>query len=115
MVKLETARKFTFDVGWVFVSLIFMIILIVILGIFLFGLIKRKIKKETIEVEDVLHNNLHEIKKEFNAEFDRLQNIRHSEVYVHEKEKAKHRLNNKIEEVEKKILKEVRDVEDLVK
>ncbi|OGF25022.1 hypothetical protein A2331_00535 [Candidatus Falkowbacteria bacterium RIFOXYB2_FULL_34_18] len=99
----------------VFVSLIFMIILIIILSIYLSRMIKKKLKKETIEVEDVLHNNLGEIRKELNAEFDRLQNIRHSEVYAHEKEKAKQRLNIKIGEVEKKIFKEVKDVEDLLK
>lgn len=99
----------------IFVSLIFMIILIIIMSIYLSRMIKKKLKKETVEVEDVLHNYLSEIRHEFNAEFDRLQNLRHSEVYGNEKEKAKHRLNERMSEVEKKILKEVKDVEDLLK
>lgn len=99
----------------VFVSLIFMIILIIIMSIYLSRMIKKKLRKETVEAEDVLHNYLREIRHEFNAEFDRLQNIRHSEVYGQEKEKAKQRMNKRMEEVEGKIMKEVKDVEKLLK
>jgi len=99
----------------VFVSLIFMIILIIVLSIYLFRAIKKKLRKETIEAEEVLSNNLNEIRKEVNIEFDRLHSMRHSENYGHEKEKSKQRLNEHLREVEKKILKELKDVEDLLK
>ena len=107
--------SFVINYFTVLVSLLFMIFLIIALVIFIFGAIKRKLRKETIEIEQVLHDNLSAYAKDIDDEFLRLSKYERKVGYKQEKAKTKTILKKKIELAEKKILKEVRDVEDIVK
>ena len=107
--------SFVINYFTVLVSLLFMIFLIIALVIFIFGIIKRKLKKETIEIEQVLHDNLSAYIKDVDNEFLRLSKYERKVGYRQEKLKTKTILKKKIELAEKKILKEIKDVEDIVK
>lgn len=96
----------------ILVSLLFLIVLIVLLIFLIFWLSKKKLKKETIEIEEVLHSNIGNYKKTIDIELDKLK----GGVKLNaEKEKTKMRLKKKVDEAEKSILKEVKDVEKLLK
>ncbi len=77
----------------VFVSLIFMIVLIAAIIFYLFAFVRKKLEKETDEIEDVVRKNMDELRK-----------TTHEDV-----------VKEKINEVEKKIIKEIKDVEDILK
>ena len=49
-----------------------MIILIIASFLYIAGAIRKRLKKETIEVEDVLHNNLNNLKKAVDQELIQL-------------------------------------------
>jgi len=98
----------------VFVSLIFLIVLIVILIIFLVAFAKKKLRKETVEIEDVLHANLDAYKKDLDQEFDALRKKKGTEIKK-EATVTKAKLKKKLDLVEGKILKEVKDVETMLK
>lgn len=110
-----TIGDFVVDYFTVFVSLIFMIVLIVILILFVMSLIRKKLRKETVEVEHVLHSNLEDLKKIVDQEFTKLKKYENTEEYNKEKQKMKLRLKKKIEVAEKSIMKEVLDVEEILK
>lgn len=99
----------------VFVSLLFMIILIVLSILFIVGLLRKKLKKETVEVEEVLHKNASEMKKAINDEFTALAGIKTKTAYDEEREKVKARLLEKVDTNEKRSIKEVQDVEEILK
>lgn len=99
----------------VFVSLLFMILLIILIIILIIWLIRKRLKKETIEIEDVLKKNMELMKKEIDNEFLSLSKFEGKIAYKKEKAKTKASLKNKIDLVNKKILKEVKDVEDILK
>jgi len=107
--------SFVINYFTVLVSLLFVIFLIIALIVFIFVMIKRKLKKETIEIEQVLHDNLKNYLDDIDKEFLRLSKYERKVGYKQEKLKTKTILKKKIELAEKKILKEVRDVEDIVK
>ncbi len=99
----------------VLVSLLFMIILVVISVIYLSYLIRRKLKKETIEVEEVLHDNLNELKSYFDKEISRITRHHSVDSISQEKPKIKQNFRQKIDLTERKIMKEIKDVEKLLK
>lgn len=99
----------------VFASLIFIIFLIIALVIYIMGFVRRRLRKETVEIEKVLHENLQAYQEDFEKEFLRLSKFEGKTSYKTEKAKSKDVLIKKIEVVEKKILKEIRDVEDIIK
>lgn len=107
--------SFVINYFTVLVSLLFMIFLIIALILFIFIAIKRKLKKETIEIEQVLHDNLKIYASDIDKEFLRLSKYERKTEYKQEKLKTKTILKKKIESAEKKILKEIKDVEDIVK
>lgn len=103
-----------FIIGYftVIVSLIFMIILIVLLVFFLVFIVRRKLRKETIEAEEVIKRNMTKLRTDMDEEFD---NIILKTSSKKDKTTAKERLDGKFIEAEKKMMKEVQDVEDLLK
>jgi hypothetical protein len=107
--------NFVINYFTVMVSLIFMIFLTIALGLYIFGLIKKRLRKEAVEIETVLHDNLKAYQEEFDKEFLRLSKYEGKAAYKKEKAKTKEVLKSKIDSVEKKILKEVKDVEEIVK
>ena len=99
----------------VFVSLLFLIILIIILILYMAGLLRRKLKKETVEVEDVLRKNLSALQTEVEEELDKLDKVRSSAAYQKGKTQARQNIKANIDQAEKRILKEIKDVEDILK
>jgi len=96
----------------ILVSLLFLIVLIILLIFLIFWFAKKKVKKETIEIEEVLHANIVDYKKTIDLEFNKLKG---GIKFTEEKEKTKSRLKKKADNVEASILKEVKDVEKLLK
>jgi hypothetical protein len=99
----------------VFVSLLFMIILIILSILFIVGLLRKKLKKETVEVEEIMHKNAKEMKKAIDDEFKALADIKTKSAYDAEREKVKERLMQKVDVNEKKSIKEIQDVEEILK
>jgi len=89
-----------------------MIILIIASLLYIAGVIRKKLKKETIEVEEVLYNNLNNLEKIIDKEMTQLKK---TPDFTREKVKMKLRLKNNIEATKKKILKEIKDVEDILR
>jgi hypothetical protein len=106
---------FIIDYFTVIVSLIFMIVLIILLVVFLFFFIRKRLKKETIEVEEVLHRNLSAYRKDMDEEFKRIIEKDTRISGRKEKAEARERLRQGLDRAEEKILKEVKDVEDILK
>jgi hypothetical protein len=111
------ARLGSFVINYftVIVSLLFMIILIVLLLLYLIGLARKKLKKETIEVEDVLRENMTALKQTVEAEIERLNKVKKASDLARESEKTRQVLSDSIEMTEKKIYREIKDVEDILK
>jgi len=99
----------------VLVSLLFMIILIILLILYLAGKIRKRLKKETGEVEQVLHKNFINLKKAIDKEFIDLNKLAGTIDYNKERVEVKQRLKRNIDGVEKKIAKEIKDVEEILK
>jgi competence protein ComGC len=107
--------SFVINYFTVLVSLLFMIILIIVLVVYLASLIRKKLKKETIEVETVLRRNTEALKKEIDHEFAKLTKLARRADIKEEQARAKQRLKKKLEANTKKTLKEIKDVESLLK
>ncbi len=99
----------------VFVSIIFLAVLIILLIVYIIAFIRRKLKRETVEVEEVLKKNMKLLQKEVENDIDRLAAVGTKAALNREKNKTKTVLKDKIEIMEKKILKEIKDVEDILK
>lgn len=106
--------NFVINYFTVIVSLIFLIILIVVMVVYLSNMIRRKLRRETLEVEDVLKKNMAQLKSDFNQEFERLQKFEGKAGYKKEKAKTQAALGQRIDDLENQILKEVKDVEDIL-
>ncbi len=106
---------FIIDYFTVIVSLLFMTILIVIIIFFFILFVRKKLKKETIEVEEVVKRNLNSFRNEMEEEF---KVIIEKETRVSgrkDKMASRAKLRTGLDSVEKKIMKEVKDVEDILK
>jgi hypothetical protein len=99
----------------VIVSLLVMIIIIIVSIIYLSDMIRKRLKKETIEVEDVLQKNMDELRSLVDRELAKLKNVKGAADLVKEGRKIKASLNSRISATEKKIMREVKDVEDILK
>ncbi len=98
----------------VIVSLLFMIILIVFIIFLLIFFVRKKLKKETIEIEEVLKRNLNSFRQEVDEEFKLIVKKETRVAGKKEKQLARDRLRKKLDIAEKKIMKEVQDVEDIL-
>jgi len=99
----------------IFVSLLFMIVLIVLLILYIIGFVRKRLKKETLEIEEVLEKNAKAMKETIKREFDQLEKFEKKVGYKKEKEKMAERLLSQVDENAKKSIKEVRDVEDILR
>lgn len=100
----------------VFVSLIFMLVLISVLLIYIVEIVRKKIKKETVEIKVVLRKNLEELFKSVSVELDGQKKLSENSVeFNSQRLKVKARVKNKIEAAGRKILKEINDVEKMLK
>jgi hypothetical protein len=96
-------------------SLLFLILLIIAVLFYLFSFFRRKLKKETLEIEEVLHKNLTELHNEIDKDLERLDKARSGPTFSSEKAKVRQQLKENISQTEKKILKEIKDVEEILK
>lgn len=110
-----TIGSFILNYFTVFVGLIFMIIVIVTLIFIIITLVRKKLKKETVEVEQVLHNNLKNLRKMIEEELAVLEKYKGKAGFKEEEQKTEQKIENQVLQVEKKILKEIKDVEDILK
>lgn len=99
----------------VFVSLLFLILLIILLSIILTRYAKKKLRKEATEVEIVLEQNIKDLRGEIEEDFKNITKGRTSAAQKKLLEETQATLKLKIDAMEKKIMKEVKDVEDLAK
>jgi hypothetical protein len=79
------------------------------------GSIKRKTKKEVDEAEEVLHNNLKDFKNSIERELTLWDKFGDKNGYDKEKALIIQSLKKKIDFMENKVLKEIKDIEDLLK
>jgi hypothetical protein len=98
----------------VIASLLLFIILIVISGFYLSNIIRRKLKKETVEVEVVLNEKLDELQSVVDKEVARFSKLTKQAEVTKESKKMRLALSNHIDMARKKIIKEIKDVEDIL-
>lgn len=106
--------SFVINYFTVLVSLLFMILLIILLILLIIWLIRRKLKKETKDIEQVVHKNLNDLKSTIDTEFKGLDKLS-GPSRVSGRKKAKERMKKNVDIAEKKIIKEIKDVEDILK
>jgi len=99
----------------VFILLLIFTLLIVSLLSYWAGLIRSRLKEETDEVQIVLHKNLKDFKKLLEKEMNDLEKLEGEDGHNRERAKVRKTLKTKINFVEKKVLKEIKDIEDLLK
>ncbi len=101
--------SFMIDYFTILVSLLFMVIVIIILLVLLVGIIRKKLKKETLEVKEVLRKNLSNARSLMEMEINSVK------MNKEDRDILKEELAEKIEEAESGILKEIRDVEKILR
>jgi hypothetical protein len=106
--------SFVLNYFTVLVSLIFLVVLIIMFLIWIFEFVRKRLKKETLEIEDVLEKNMEELKVALAEEIDDLGKLTKAE-FTKVRPQVKSRLDFRIDETNKKILKEVKDVEKILK
>lgn len=99
----------------VIASLILFIILIVIGGYYLSNIIRRKLKKETIEVEVVLNEKLDQLQQVVDREVVRFSKLTKAPEVIKESRKMRASLSEHIDTARRKIIKEIKDVEDILR
>lgn len=111
------ARIGSFVVNYftIFTSLLFMIILIVVSLLYLVEIIRKRLKKETFEVESTLHSNLRSLRKEIDRDIAELSKYKGMPNFDREKARTKEKIDRKVRVTEGKIMKEVKDVEKILK
>ena len=97
----------------VFVSLLFLILLILLLSIMLAKIAKKKLRREASEVEEVLKQNIKDLRGEIEKDFENMSKGRTSAAQKKLLEETQDALKTKIDSMEKRTMKEIRDVEDL--
>jgi len=98
----------------VFVSLIAMIILIIISAIYLWNMYRGQLRKETKDIERVLHNNMETLKKKIDSEIADLARGIPSQNTIKSKIKARLNLRQAVDATASRIYKEVNDVKKII-
>ncbi len=117
--------SFVIDYFTVFASLLFVIVLIVFLVVLTAKVLRQRLKKETYEVEEVLEKNLEILKSALASEAAALARLSRDRSLAgktgsksdlsREVIGLKQRLDEKIGETGRKIMKEIKDVERILK
>lgn len=107
--------NFVINYFTVLVSLLFMVLLIAILLYYIISTIRKRLKKETVEVEVVLQQNLANLKKIVDDEVAKLSKLAPQPAALKEGRKMKDAFGQQIELAKKKIMKEIKDVEAILK
>ena len=106
--------SFVLNYFTVIVSLIFIIVLIIAILVWIFEFVRKRLKKETLEIEDVLEKNIAELKIAVSEEMEDLSKMTRTE-FTKGKARVVDILHQHIDETNKRILKEVKDVEKILK
>ena len=101
--------SFVINYFTIFVSLLFLIVLIILIIFWFILFFRKKLKKETKEIAEILRRNSIEMKKALDSVFTKLSANKVSPS------KAKEELRSKVDGNEKKTLKEIQDVEKILK
>ena len=101
------------DYFTVFVALLVFTILVISFLSYWAGAMRNKLKKETEDVQLALHNNLQTLKKFIAGSHSYLK--QDSEISEEEEEQAKNLLKTKVDSIEQKVSKEIKDIKDLLK
>ncbi|MBU4257207.1 four helix bundle protein [Patescibacteria group bacterium] len=99
----------------VFVCLLIFALLIILYFLFLISSIKRKTRKEADKAEEALHSNLKDFKNSIERELTLWDKFGDKNGYDKEKVRIIQSLKKKIDFMENKVLKEIKDIEDLLK
>ncbi|MDD5071463.1 MAG: cohesin domain-containing protein [Patescibacteria group bacterium] len=99
----------------IFIILLIFVILVIALLAYWAGMIKGKLKKETDEAQKVLRANLKEFRKLIEKESAYLESLKGKAGYEKERAKIKRSLKGRVDFIEKKVMKEIKDVQDLLK
>jgi len=99
----------------VLVSLLFMLLLVIILAILIRILLKKKIKKEAVEIETVLKEKIQELKNEIDTDISKINKGRASVTQKKLVSDIGIEMKAKVETLRGRVMKEIRDVEDIVK
>jgi hypothetical protein len=97
----------------VFLILLAIIILSVVLSYLLFRTYRSRIRKEALDIENVLHKNLESLKVKVDKEILELSRSLGKAGAVREKIKTRVRLKHSIDAVKRGVMKEIKDVERL--
>jgi len=97
------------------VSMLFLVVLIIAVIFWIILMVRKKLKKETIEVEDVLKRNLDILKSEIDKEITAIKKPTTVAGLAKDKAKAREKINANIYTAQEKILKEIKDVEEILK
>lgn len=99
------------DYFMVFAGLLLAVVLIVLAALWLAAFIRRKLKKEAYEIEEIMQRMTVEMKDSIETEFSRLPRLKNKA----EQNQLKERLLQKADESEEKVMKEIKDVEKILK
>ncbi len=98
----------------VLASLLFVALVIIFIIVLLISFLRRRLRRETIEIETVLRRHFKQLKQEARQDLAQLAQARAQDNFSQEKKKAQTKLLRRIDLAEKKILKEIKDVEDIL-
>lgn len=99
----------------VIVSVLFLCIAIIALCTYLFLAIRKRLRQETYEVEKVIDKNISDLKDHVDHELAGLNQYVGKPEFKREKAKVHLRLNKHLDSSKSKMMKEVQDVEDILK
>lgn len=94
----------------------FVVLIIVIIAVlsYLAGLMRNKLKKETNEAQTALHKSLRNLRKLIEKEIFHLDKIEGRDGHSRERSKMKKTLKGRADFIEKKVAKEIKDIENLL-
>ncbi|NTU98641.1 hypothetical protein HGA64_01370 [Candidatus Falkowbacteria bacterium] len=110
-----TIGSFVINYVTVIVGLIFMVVFVIVSILYMVGLIRKRLKKETVEVETVLSQNMASLKNAVDEEVIRINQLKRAAEMKKQSQALQASLKNSIDVTEKKILSEIKDVEDILK
>lgn len=107
--------SFIIDYFTAIVSAIFLFLLSMMSIVYLIAFVRKRLKRETIEAEEVAKHVLKSFREEMDEEFAKLLQDETKAAGRKHKEEVILHLDGRLDEVEEKILKEMKDVEQILK
>jgi len=95
----------------VIASLLFLLTASTAAAVYIFKVMRGRLRKETVDVEQALHDNLEQLKEEVKKDLAELARYKGTDVFTKERIKTKRKIVGKIRSAESKVMKEIKDVE----